>query len=103
MASCPSIWKDDSLVLTVSDEPVNKVLQALHFSHLSLSDSLLAFKPEEMTDEELNRLLEQLEETDLKANPDPETPESDPDAAGKTDLEPRPLISQGAIEKCWQL
>ena len=48
-----------------------------------LSDSLLAFKPEEMTDEELNLLLEQLEETDLKAAPGPETPESDPEAAGK--------------------
>ena len=46
-------------------------------------DSLLAFKPEEMTDEELNRLLEQLEETDLKAAPGPETPESDPEASGK--------------------
>jgi hypothetical protein len=44
----------------------------------------LAFKPEELTDEELNQLLEQLEESDEKPKPEPESPESDFEAAGKS-------------------
>ena len=42
---------------------------------LLLSDSLLAFKPEEMSDEELNRLLEQLKDSEIETKN--ESPESD--------------------------
>jgi hypothetical protein len=46
-------------------------------------DALLAFKPEELTDEELNQLLDQLEDSDdVKSKNDPEATESDSEAPG---------------------